>query len=330
MSLDQAAAPEGLSVVSATPPSAGENDNRYEGFTSPDTPESADLPAAQDQDPAIEGEGDDALPPAEDDPWAGYEDYEIDGVTKKVPSDWKEHLMLKADHTRRLQELAENKKQVQAREQELAQRFQHTEEEFNATLELTNIRNQLKQAEGINWNAEYQKILNDPNLRNDPLGQQEAVNQFNAIHMQWQELKASEAALLQKTGTLAQQRIEAAKQQTSQRLSATLDFAQKNIKGWTPELDSKITQFAMTEGKYDTETLMNGMTPQNYKMLYLAYLGHQSQIRQQTAKPTPPATPLAPTLTVTAKAGVQPGFDPEKSGMDDYAKDWAARNARKK
>jgi hypothetical protein len=329
MSLDQNA-PQGLSVVSATPenaePSNESGENRYEGFTSPDEPESAEQPAtSEEQGTEIEGEEAQGEP----DPWEGYEDYELNGVVKKVPSEWKEHLMLKADHTRRLQELAETKKQVQAREAEISQRFQQTEEEFNAHVELANLRNQLKAAEGINWNAEYQKILNDPNLRNDPLGQQEAINQFNAVHMQWRELKEREALLQQTTNDLANKRIEFGSQEVAKRLSATREFAQTKIKGWTPELDEKITQFAMSEGGYDAETLMKGMTPQNYKMLHLAYLGHQSQIRQQSAKPTLPVKPAGPTQTVTTKANVMPSFDPEKSSMDDYAKDWAARQARK-
>lgn len=331
MSLDQGAAPSGLGIVSATQEgTASEGDNGYEGFSSPDELESADQPATPEEEQGTQPEGEEEAQ-AEPDQWEGYEDYEIDGVIKKVPSEWKENLMLKADHTRRLQELAESRKQVQARETELTQRFQRTEEEYNSHLELAMVRNQLKPAEGINWNAEYQRIMNDPKKDSDYLAWDMDLKQFQSVYMQFQELKNRESALQQTADNLAKQRIEAGEQETLKRLSKTLDFAQKNIKGWTPELDQKITDFAMGEGGYDAETLRNGMTPQNYKILHLAYLGHQSLIRQQTAKPNSTLQkPLLPTQSVSAKANVQPSFDPDRSSMEDYAKDWKRRQEKRK
>lgn len=302
-----------------TQPEAGSDANRYEGFLNLDEKEPVD-PA----NPPVEGE--EGTEPVEVDPWADYEDFELDGETHKIPSKLKDGYLRTADYTRKTQEVAETKRQLQAREQELAQVAQRTQEEFQTHVQLEIVNSRLKGTENINWNAEYQKILSDPNLRNDPLLQQEKVNEFNAAYMQWQELRQAQAALIDQNKGFAQKRTEAAQQETAKRLSATRDYAEKNIKGWTPELDTKITEFAIKGLGYDVDMLRNAYNPQVYRTLYLAYVGHQSQNRQQTARPTPQTPPPVATKTVSAKAGAVPSLDPETMSTEDYVK---ARKAGK-
>jgi len=301
---------------------------RFEGFVDLDAPEPETATQGEPTEGNEETDQPDDLEPEEADTWAGYEDFEIDGKVLKIPSEAKEYMLRQADYTRKTMATADLERQLKAREQELNQQFQKTEEEFNAHLELSQISKQLKQVEGVDWAAEYQKILNDPALIDDPLAQQAEVNKFQAFYMQAQNLQRQQQALLQQTEQAAQRRTEAAQQDTAKRLAATTEFAVKNIKGWTPELDAKITEFAVKDLGFDVDTLKGSYTPQIYKTLHLAYLGQQTQLRQQTARPSPSLKPVA-TQTVSAKASVATSFDPERASMSDYAKEWAARQARK-
>lgn len=314
-------APNAGSETTTNADAGSELETRFAGILDIDSAESTDTDQPQTDENGTEGEGTEE---AAADPWDGYEDFEINGKVYKIPTEVKDGYMKDADYRRKTQAVAEQTKAIQAREAELTQKFQQTEEEFKTWRELDAVSEQLKQAEGIDWNAEYQKILNDPNLRNDPLGQQEAVNKFQAIYMQFQQLQQKQQGLINSARQFEQQRSVAAQQATAKRLQDTVTFAQNNIKGWTPELDIKITGFALKELGYTPEILTAGINPSNYKTLYLAYLGHQSQIRQQTAKPAPTGKPPAATQTLSAKANAAVSLDPENMSMDDYVKARAA------
>lgn len=296
---------------------SNELETRHTGILDIDAaePEVTDNPDASIV-PEISQEGEDEIT----DPFEGFEDFEFEGKVFKVPSEIKDGYLRQADYTRKTQAVAEQTKQIQAREAELTQRFQQTEEEFKTWRELDTVSEQLKSVAGIDWNAEYQKILNDPNLRNDPLLQQEEVNKFQSIYMQVQQLQQKQQGLMNTARQFEQQRTVAAQQDTAKRLQETTQFAQKNIKGWTPDLDLKITEFAQRELGYTTEILQQGINPANYKTLHLAYLGHQSQLRQQTAKPSPTGSPATATKTLSAKASPSVSNDLETMSAEDYVK----------
>lgn len=330
MSLEEmnVAAPAGQETA-PTPEPSTDLATRFEGFIDLDAPE-LETATQEDGSEVTEEDAPEDKEPEEADPWAGYEDFDFDGEIVKIPSKLKDGYLRTADYTRKTQEVAETRKQLQAREQELNQRFQQTEEEYNAHLELSQISKHLKQVEGIDWAAEYQKILSDPALIDDPLAQQAEVNKFQAIYMQAQNLTAKQQALLQQTTEAAQRRTEAAQQDTAKRLAATTEFAVKNIKGWTPDLDAKITEFAVKDLGFDVDTLKGSYTPQIYKTLHLAYLGQQTQIRQQTAKPTQASAQVSATRTVTAKANPQATKAPEDMSESEYFAYREAQIARRK
>jgi hypothetical protein len=300
-----------------------EQENRYSGILDIDAPEldTTSNPGAETEG-QTEGEGE----AEEVDPWAGYEDVEIDGKVLKIPSDAKEYLLRQADYTRKTQAVSAKEKELVAKEQELVTKFQRSEDEFNAWTELKQINDQLKQVEGVDWNAEYNRLLNDPRQHEDYLAWQGDINKFQAIHMQFQQLQKKQAGLIDATRQFEHQRSEAAQQDIAKRLQETARFAQNNIKGWTPELDQKITGFALKELGYSPEILKSGINPANYKTLHLAYLGHLSQLRQQTARPSPNAPPPVATKTVSAKANAAISLDPETMSTEDYVK---ARQAGK-
>lgn len=297
-------------------------------FTSPDAAEKA---SSDDTESLVQPqEGDETETPPEtqpqDDPWADYEEVEWEGKTYKIPSEVKGALLRQADYTRKTQEVAEARKQVEALAQEVRLAKQRTDDEINTIAELKFLSNQLEPVKDFNWAAAHQQLLTDPNLASDPLAQQEAINKLNAAYLHWQQTQQKASALQQKLHEFERARAAAEQQETAKRLAATRAYAEKEIKGWTPALDDKITEFAVKTLGFDLDTLKAAYNPQNYRTLYLAYLGHQSQIRQSTARPSPNSAPPAATQTVTAKANPSVVLDPEKMTPDEYV---AARRAGK-
>lgn len=318
MSLDQVTAPAPVESASPATPSADSSatENRYEGMIDPDAKESAPEPAtpAQGDDDQSADLGDDTGLSGDEgldepDPWSGYEDFEIDGKKLKIPSEAKEYMLRQADYTRKAQEVAETRKQIEAQSKQLEERYQVSEEEFQTHVALSNVAERLKQFEGINW-AQLMREKSDDIL---------ATQEIQTARLEFEQLRELYGQLGGKAQEAQKKRIETAEAEKTARLTATRDFAQKEIKGWTPEYDQKLTEFAIKELGFDRDTLVEVYNPAVYKTLHLAQLGHLSQQRQRTAQPAPLAQ-ASPTQRVSAKANPAVTFDPIKASMADYVK----------
>jgi len=67
-------------------------------------------------------------------------------------------------------------------------------------------------------------------------------------------------------------------------MRATVEFAKKNIPGWTPAYDKAIHTFARKELGFPESDLLNSISPRIYKALHYAYLGHS--MTQKINKPS--------------------------------------------
>lgn len=329
MSLEQANAVEASSDLSAGNPNAESNDleTRFAGIldldSSPapeaDKPiEGAEDAADQPEDPELEAtvEGEEE---AEADPWAGYEDFEFDGKSYKIPTELKDGYLRQADYSRKTAETAERARQVEAKEQELERRSVRSQEEFAASVELHQVTQALQQFKDIDWANEFQSKLNDP-LAYQELHSRKVV--FDQLRERYQQV----AGYL---NNVSAEREAQAQQDTAKRLEATRNFAMKEIKGWTPDLDGKITEFAMKDLGFSRDTLLNAYSPEIYKTLHLAYLGKQTLERQQTAKPSQTAS-KAKTTTLSAKSNPPAQKDPADMSEDEFFAYREAQIARRK
>jgi hypothetical protein len=323
MSLDNVTVAEaptaGQETATATDAST-QNESQFEGILDIDNqePAMADTPEEGDLGQPEDGDAEDGQQP---DPWDGYEDFQTDdGEIFKIPSKLKDGYLRQADYTRKTQAVAEQAKQLQARETALSQRYEQSEQEFEAKVALSNITAQLKQFEGRNWNAEAAK------LADDPIGFQELQRE----HMRFQELRDYHKQFSEHVNYAAQQRTEAAQQETVKRLQETKAYAEKHIKGWTPDLDLKLTDWAEQELGFDRNTLIGAYTPQVYRTLYGAFQWEQSLKRQQTAKPPPTTPPVTPTKTVTAKGNAVVQKDPGEMSEAEFVAYREAQIARRK
>jgi hypothetical protein len=162
--------------------------------------------------------------------------------------------------------------------------------------------NQLEQFQNVNW----QQLEND-----DPVGAMSAWRQFQQL----KETRNNIAGYLTEQQT---QRSAQAEQATANRLRETRAFAEKEIKGWTPELDSKITEFAVSGLGLGIEELKSAYNPTIYKTLYLAYLGQQTLAKQAAPPKTAPSS-VKPLAKVDSKANPSARKSIDSMSIEEYA-----------
>ena len=264
----------------------------------------AEEPAQPSSETEVEG---DLAPTAELQP--ADAEIEFNGKKYLVPEELKGAFMMNADYTRKTQETAEIRKQVDTLKAEAEANLAVSQEIMEAKAHLIGIESRLAQFQQVDWGRMEQE---------DPMGAMSAWREF-------QQLQQARETLNGGITKFQQQVSEQAEQETVARLRETRAFAEKNIPGWNDELDRKIVNFANAEG-VPFEVLKASINPQYYKILHLAMIGQQA-LSRTTAAPRPqPAT--QPLRTITAKANTVVNKDPSDMSMDEYAK-WSEKKFKK-
>lgn len=236
----------------------------------------------------LEGDGDEQLPELED------AEIEFNGKQYKIHPDLKDGFLMRSDYTKKSMEVAELRKAAEAQQAEAAKAYQTSQEVLEARSVMIGLEGQLQQYENVNWQ------------------QLEAEDPISAMShwRNYQQLKEQRGQVAQYLDKTQHELSEQAAQETDKRLRETRAFAEKELKGWTPELDNKITEFAVKDLGLSLDSLRASYTPQIYKTLYLAHLGHLALQKQATA-PKPSAPAAQPLSKVSARA------NPPLAGLDD-------------
>lgn len=239
-----------------------------------------------------------------------YAEVEIGGKKYSVPAELKDGFMMQADYTRKTQEIAAAKRGYEERAAEVQKIGQLSQEEMRAQVHIAGLDAEIAKYAQVDWarlSAE------------DPIAAQEHFQKFMLLKDQ----KNQAAGYLENAG---KERTRLVQQETAKRLEETRQFAEKNIKGWTPELDAQITEFAEKELGFTRDTLIQAYNPAVYRALYLAHVGQQALSKATAAKPIPGgrSQTIRPLATVSSKASGEVTKDPSEMSMSEYAK-WAAK-----
>lgn len=262
------------------------NDNEVEEA---ETPETAEL---------VEG-ADEALEPEVE-----YAEIERNGKKYQVPKELESEFLMQGDYTRKTQEVAAQRKELEAFEAKVRQQAQFTEEELTERATLVNVNSQLEQYKAVDWNAWEQE---------DPMA-------ANSHWRQFQTLKEQRAELTANLGQRQEFRTLEAQQDIAKRIEETKKFAQAEIKGWTPAIDEQILGFTQQMG-IDKEAIVQAMNPQVYKILHMAWVGSQALNKPaNTAPKINPKVEIKPLSTVSAKSSPTGRVNvAEIDNMDEYA-----------
>lgn len=251
--------------------------------------------------PEVETEGLEQQPAEEDE----FEEFDWNGQKVKGPKGLKDGVLMHGDYTKKTQEVASQRKELEQRATALQEQAQAGEAEMNARAAVVIIDEQMKAYQNINWQAweeqdfmaaqrgwrEFQQLKD---LR------QNAVNEFN------QRYRA---------------RTEKTQQDTAKRMQETAEYAQKNIKGWSPEFEDEMLDLAARKLPFDKSQVKQMLSPGYVDLLHLAWIGEQTLLKTVPPKPQPATEPLK----VVASKGNPPAKKSlSEMSMDEYA---AARKA---
>lgn len=227
---------------------------------------------------AIETSEDEApeAPPSEPaEPEEELEEFDWGGKKVKGPKGLKDGVLMHADYTKKTQEVASRRKELETYEQQVRQQAEASEAELEHRSQLHGLTKQLKEYENIDWKRWETE---------DPIAAGQGFREYQFLKEQRGEI----ANTLAKTQF---ERTEQAKRDSATRLQDTESHARK-IPGWTPEQGAKLKEYALTKGITES-LLVENITPQFYDILYDAMIGRQAIEKQNAAPKTPPMKPLA-------------------------------------
>lgn len=281
------------------------------------------IAAVEPETPAIEPEVETEQPEALDDGQEAEveaqpedddsEEFDWNGRKVRGPKGLKDGVLMHADYTRKTQDIAQRGRELDDRATRLDQQSQASEEYLDARADLRAVTKELERYKDFGW-AEYQALR-----QQDIITADEHWNYLQHLNQQKANLTAT---IKQHDDT----RSSAAQQEIAKRLNETQEYVKANLKGWSPETDKQVIDFALSKGATQTD-LQNLMNPLVYEMIYLARIGAQT-LSKPTATPKPAAQP-APLKVVAAKANPPTRKSLNDMTMDEYAAEMNRREAQR-
>lgn len=258
-----------------------------------------------DIDPSLLAEEGEAAQPEED-----VEEVDFEGKRYSVPKTLKDGLMRNADYTRKTQELATQRKQLEETFAQQKQQAESQQADFEEYTALHTLEKYLEQFKNIDWDKAQDE---------DPVA---ASKQF--IH--WQTMKAD---LQERRGKLQQKQSERALQaqrEAARRAEEGQAALRQTIKGWSPETESALRAYAKETGVPNAGDLQFAMHPQETKILHKAYLYDQLMKKAQAKPKAPEAKPVS-TVGQSSRSSANDLSD--NLSPEEWARRFRARQLRK-
>lgn len=286
--------------------------NETEAEASPPTDEVEETTDAEE----VEVDPTDDQPDAEDD---DLEEVEWDGIKARVPPAIKAGLMRTADYTRKTQEIASTKQELEQRRIAVDQQAQTVEALAEDYGKVHALKSQVKAFEAIDWrNLNAEALAAD-----DP---QAAQIEINSLWMQYQQLKVdAETADKELNGKVSERRLQSEREAATatQETFRQLSDPKTGIKGWGQEKATTLATLAMSEGVTVEE--IKQADARTWKLLDRLYTA-ETQLKQ-TSKASQHVTAqgVQPATTVKASATPHSRKTTDASGDGLSASEWAKR-----
>lgn len=190
---------------------------------------------------------------------------EVDGQSYKVPEALKDKIMLQADYTRKTQEVAEQRKQVEQMQSQLQEQARLAQENIAEIAQLTALDNQLQAFQQVDWNSLYDS---------DPA-------EFVRLKEARRDLIDQRTGLANQIGAKQQQQYAAQQQLYSQAVEEGKKVLAREIPNWNPDLAKSLNALAVEKYGFTPEEVGQVIDPRVVKLLHDAYRFN----KQQSTKP---------------------------------------------
>jgi len=181
---------------------------------------------------------------------------DVDGQSYKVPEALKDKIMLQADYTRKTQEVAEQRKQVEQAQAQLQQAAQLQQQSLVEYAQLVALDNQLNSYNQVDWNALYDS---------DPA-------EFVRLKEARRDLVDTRTQLANQVTIQQQQQAEAQQQNLAKIVEEGKKVLAREIPSWNAELATTINNFAMEKFGFTAAEMNSVIDPRVVKVLHKAYL----------------------------------------------------------
>lgn len=264
-------------------------------------------PAMEVETPEVETEEVELELEQSTEPEEEYDDLEYEGKTYKVPKELKPGFMMQSDYTKKTQEIAEQRKAIEALKAESESFKTLSEDEFKLRTKAAAMDDKLQQYTTLNWSA----IEDD-----DPVLAQKLQREWMMLKDQRMTLH-SQIEETRKTLTDKQQQAEA------KEIQKTVEEIKRRIPKWTNELDVELEKYGRSMGLDDNAIKGIGRSAAAYEAIYKSYL-YDKAVKKGAAKEAEPLKPV--TKVRTQNQAVK---DPDKMSTDEWVK-WREAQLRRK
>lgn len=248
-----------------------------------------------------------------------FEEVERAGKTYRIPAALKGELMMNADYTKKTQEVAETRRELEARQAALVEQAGRVKALTEDHKRLAILDDYLERQSRVDWSQLFE---------NEPLD----APRKHAEYMHWQQQRG---ALVGKVEAAERETAERSAAERAKRVQEGEAVLRRDIKGWSPELAQKIGQFAINQG-IEPAFLHTLDNPAFVKVLHRAYIGDQLARKAQGTTKTPAqAAADEPVRPLTKVASGKSARVPNGPSDDMSAEDWVKarerqlRNSRK-
>lgn len=229
-------------------------------------------------------------------------DVEINGKTYKVTKEVKDSVLMHADYTRKTQEVAEQRKAIEAQKAQVGQFAEAAQAHIRDMGRLMSIDDQLAQYDKVDWTKYGQE------------------NPFEA-ETHWRQrtlLKEQRDGLARQIQANEQRRVSESQLAQQKRYEETNAKLAQEIPGWNAELAGKLRQYASDVGIPENLIRAYAHDVGSVKALHEAYLGRQL-IEKQKAAAKATETKVDPKpLSKVSGAGARNGVNLFTADMDAY------------
>lgn len=209
----------------------------------------------------------------------------------KVPKELKDALLRQSDYTRKTQEVAEQRRALEAEQQALKAAREVDEAAITAKAKRIALETQLREYQTVDWNAYSEQ---------DPVSAQKLFFQYTQLKDQYQSAETQEREL----ENLRRSNLQ---QETAKRIEKANEILTRDIPGWGAEYAAKLSHFAITKLGY-TEQEVNEIN--DYKVIKLI-----NKAYADSKKVAPPVKTAAVLKGTGSKIAPK---DPSKMTDDEY------------
>lgn len=207
---------------------------------------------------------------------------DVDGEVHTLPAALKGAFLRQADYTRKTQELAEHRRELEAEREALGHEARAIRGVGRDRIRLAALDEQIAEFDGVDWDAYAAQ---------DPEAAQHLWGRFQATHEARQQL-AYAVAHAEERDALAAARAAA------EEMAATGAKLREEIEGWSPEVAAKLVEYGQAFG-VTLEEFAQMADPRLWKLLHKAWRADQTTQGEAEAL----ARTVRPAVTVGGGSG---------------------------